>query len=497
MPTTFTLATALSAFLVLGAAAGQETHAQTLPHGNAQPTDTLQTPKPATADTTRNTSHPRASEEHPVDTIQLKSVKELFSRGHLEGHVRNYFMATLNYRSLSDHYANGIGAEVAFKTASFHGFRMGITGLFTYNAFSSNLDHKDPISHKHPKLEMELFDVEDPGNRGDLDRLDALYLEYSSPKLRARIGRFSFTSPIMNPQDTRMKPYSFQGIHVQVPVFRKGQLDVAWLNHFSPRSTVEWFLAEESIGVFPVGVDEEGQPSGYSHHTITKGVAITGLSLPVGHHLKTEIWNYWLDNVANNTYGKAVATVLPKVKVGVEGLYQVQVGDGGNSDARYAYFQDQKQWLAGAMVGFTPEAWNLSVNYLHVGKGGRFLFPREWGREQFFATMPRGRIEGMGNSKLLVVKGKHHWSRTFSTEIAASRAWLPAPSDYRHNKYGSLEYYGWLADVNYTPAKPVLQGLSFRFLYVGRVSPGAAVPLKDYYYNSNFHNFNFVTQLTF
>ncbi|MEJ8803394.1 porin [Pontibacter sp. H249] len=469
MYTKVVLAATLTATLLAGTAAGQDHSISTAAHG-----------APVASDTTR-----------------IQNVKELFTKGEVEGHVRNYFMATWNHRSLSDNYANAIGAEISYKTASLHGFRMGFAGLFTYNLFSSDINRRDPISDKHPKLEQELFNVEDPENRADLDRLDELYLEYQSDWLRARAGRFSFTSPLMNPQDTRMKPYSFQGINVQVPLQESGLLTLAWFDHFSPRSTVEWFKSDESIGIFSAGVNADGNPSGYAHHTKTKGVAVAGLQFRPNSRISIDTWNYWIENISNNSYGRVVAEVIPHIKVGVEALYQFRVGNGGNPEEALAYFPDQKQWLAGSMLAYEPATWHLSLNYLHTAADGRFLFPREWGREQFFATVSRGRIEGTGKSDIMVAKVRRQWSERFSSEAAVAKAWLPTPEDYRFNKYGSTSYLGWVADLNYKPANPVLNGLNFRLLYIGRVSPGTDMPLKDMYYNTNFHNLNFVMQLNF
>ncbi|PVY42247.1 porin [Pontibacter virosus] len=444
--------------------------------------------------TSGHAAHPSSTES---DTVQIRSAKDLFSKGEVEGHVRNYFMATFNHGSLSDNYANAIGAEIGYQTASLHGFRFGFAGLFTYNLFSSNLGERDFIAEKHPKLELELFDIEDPHNKADLDRLDELYLAYNSARLRAKVGRFSFTSPLMNPQDTRMKPYSFQGIKVQVPLQDIGLFTTAWFDHFSPRSTVEWFKAGETIGIFSPGLDEWGNPSAYPHHTQTKGVAVTGLQLNPNKGLQAEAWNYWIENVSNNSYGKAVVEVAPQVKAGMEGLYQFQIGNGGNSENALVYFPNQQQWLVGGMLAYEPQNLHLSLNYLHISGNGRFLFPREWGREQFFATISRGRMEGLGQSDLLVAKARKKWAGNFSSELALAKSWLPAPDDYRYNKYDAMSYWGWVADLNYTPAKPVLDGLSFRLLYIGRTSPDMDIPLKDMYYNTNFNNINFITQLTF
>ena len=65
---------------------------------------------------------------------------------------------------------------------------------------------------------------------------------------------------------------------------------------------------------------------------------------------------------------------------------------------------------------------------------------------------------------------------------------------------GGMLAYGpgsWHLSLNYKPEKPVLDGLHFRLLYVGMVSPGTELPLREVYYNTNCHNLNFVTQLTF
>jgi hypothetical protein len=437
----------------------------------------------------------KRAEKEVHDSVEVHTMKDFFTKGAMHGHVRNFFMATVNHGLLSDHYANAIGAEIGYTTAYYHNFRLGVAGLFTYNTFSSAIDTKDPLTGKYPRLELELFDVENPANRADLDRLDELYLEYRSERLRAKVGRFSFQSPLINPQDGRMKPYTVQGINLQVPL-HSTLLTMAWFDRFSPRSTVNWYRASESIGIYPMGVDAEGARADY-HHTFTRGVAVMGIQTQIDKRLHGEFWNFWIDNVSNNSYGRTILRINPQLRAGVEGLYQFRVGNGGNQEQLHAYFPDQKQWLAGAMLAYEPSHWHLSVNYLHIGSEGRFLFPREWGREQFFATLPRGRMEGLGKTDLLAVKARKEWSKTLYAELALSKAWIPDPTDFRYNKYGFDSYWGWVADFNYKPQHPAVKGLGFRLLYVGRTSPNSTLALPAMFYNTNFHNFNFVTQFTF
>ena len=143
----------------------------------------------------------------------IKSFRSFFAEGKVNGHLRNYFMSTINHKELTNHYANAIGFELAYETAKVKGFSLGIAGLFTFNTFSSELDKLDLVTNKTARLETELFDIEDPANKSDLDRLDELFLRYEHEKFDLLIGRFTFNSPLVNSQDGRMKPYSVQGLN--------------------------------------------------------------------------------------------------------------------------------------------------------------------------------------------------------------------------------------------------------------------------------------------
>src|SRR5690606_9470266 len=160
-------------------------------------------------------------------------------------------------------------------------------------------------------------------------------------------------------------------------------------------------------------------------------------------------------------------------------------------------FPDQRQWLVGGQVAYEPTSWHFSANYLYLGKESRFLFPREFGREQFFATLPRGRLEGLGNATGLTFKVRKNVQKKLTAEAALTKTWLPSAGNFKINKYGATSYWNGLLDLQYTPASEPLQGLSFRLLYLARLSPETELPLEKQFYNTNFHHFNFVTQLTF
>lgn len=106
-------------------------------------------------------------------------------------------------------------------------------------------------------------------------------------------------------------------------------------------------------------------------------------------------------------------------------------------------------------------------------------------------------MEGLGDADLLVAKSKRMVSDKLTVELSLARGWDPPVERYRYNKYGAVSYWSWVSDLHYQPSNPVLKGLSFRLLYIGKVSPNEDMPLKDMYYKTNFHNLNFVTQITF
>ena len=77
-------------------------------------------------------------ERREVDTT-VNSITDYFLHGHINGHIRNYFMTTINNGYLSDHYANATGGSIAYSTASWKGIHFGVKGIFTYNLLSSDL----------------------------------------------------------------------------------------------------------------------------------------------------------------------------------------------------------------------------------------------------------------------------------------------------------------------------------------------------------------------
>lgn len=350
--------------------------------------------------------HAEVSPDSLGKADSVTNLKTFFTQGHFHGHVRSYSMKTVNYKGLSDHYAHAIGAELGYKTAAYKGFSMGLTGLFSFRTMSSDLETPDAIAGKLPRFEIELFDISDPANRTDLDRLDELYLQYKNRFTDVHAGRFSFNSPLLNAQDGRMKPNSVQGIHAAFAPRKDSKVHVALLNGVSPRGTVEWFSLEEGIGEYPTGFLPNGTNAPYRGKTETGYLLLGGLEKNFNKQLQVQLWNYYLQNVMNTAYGRSVWSSHPRWEVGVEALMQNRVGHGGNEEADMAYFSQSGSFLIGSRLRWKPGPLDLSLNYLRITDKGKYLFPREFGREQLFVTVPRSRVEGLAECRLADLKNQ-------------------------------------------------------------------------------------------
>lgn len=447
----------------------------------------------------------RADHERQKKVNQNKqkasSVKDFFGKGHIKGHVRNYIMATANYKSLSDYYANGISGLIDYETANFKGFEIHLSGLFIFNLGSSDFTKTDPLTDGRARYELQLFDVQNPSNKHDLDRLDELYLSYEFHDSYVKLGRLGLYTPLMNMQDTRMKPYVVQGIWTQIEEIKHLKLNLGWFDHASPRSTVEWVSIAESIGVYAMGFNPDGSPSDYREHLESEGVAVAGMTTHFWKPLKLQVWNYWLENISNTAFLQADFRIHREEHdwlFGAQYLTQTVLNQGGNPDPSKRYMQPgQGSHLASFQVGFEKKDWVLTANYLRAFDNGRFVFPREWGREQFYTTVSRGRIEGMGDVQTLMFIFKHHVSGRLTYRIDLGQTNSPPVSDYRLNKYSNLSYQHFNFDIRYN-FDQVLDGLNIRFLYTYKHSlDDFGEELAPYFYNANFHHFNLITNIVF
>ncbi len=398
------------------------------------------------------------------------SILSAFRRGTFSGHFRYFFMATQNKGDLTDYHANAVGGGIKFETGRFKNFQVGISGFFVFNVGSSNLSQPDPTTKQLNRYEVGLFDIEDPANKSDIDRLEELFLRYHFKKASVTFGKQLINTPFINLQDGRMRPTEVEGIWADINPSKKLKLQGGYLYGISPRSTVKWFRVEESIGVYPSGVNPDGTKSAYAGNLESKGILLAGMVYQYTANLRLRFWNQYTENIFNSALAQAdyeyPLSEKSRLVASVQLVKQDAVNRGGHEDPSKSYISKGSKALTfGAMAGWKNDKWEASLNYNRITAKGRYLMPREWGRDPFFTFLPRERNEGLGDVHALVAKLNYRIPvARLSSSVAFGHYELPSVTNYALNKYGLPSYNQLNLDLRYR-FTGLLKGLDAQLLY--------------------------------
>lgn len=449
-----------------------------------------------------NTSFSQLTESQILKK-DTNSVLSAFRNGKTEGHFRYVFMNTNNKSNLTDYYANAAGGGIKFETATFKNFQLGVSGFFAFNIGSSDLTVPDSITNQMNRYEAGLFDIEDPSNKADLDRLEELYIKYHFKKSTITLGKQLLNTPFINLQDGRMRPTVTEGLYGDFNLNKKTKLELGFIYAISPRSTTRWYKMASSIGVYPVGVDINGKKSEYFGNLKSKGVLLTGISQKINDRLKLKIWNQFTENIFNSAliqidYEKKI-TDHSTAYSGFQLIRQDAVNNGGNKDPLKTYIQKgSKAWVISAKTGWGNKNWETNLNYTRITKHGQYLMPREWGRDPFFTFLPRERNEGFGNVHALMGNIQYKIPAIrLKTSVSYGIYKLPAVTDFSMNKYGMPSYNQLNIDIKYK-FSGILNGLETNLLYVYKSKTGNDEGNEKYIFNKvNMSLWNIVVNYQF
>lgn len=436
-------------------------------------------------------------------TEDTMSLLHAFKNGQFHGHFRYFFMATNNDKNLTDYYANAVGGGVRYETARFHGFQFGVSGFYIFNVGSSDFTKLDATTGQSSRYEIGLFDHENPTNGKDIDRLEEFFLKYHFKKTQITFGKQLLNTPFINLQDGRMRPTGVDGIWAESNIIKNTKIEGGWLYSISPRGTVEWFGLGESVGIYPTGVNVDGTKSGYAGNLESKGVAMLGVNTKVNKFLTIQAWEMYAESMFNTAMLQADIEMPIKngSKLFAAGqiIKQNALKDGGNENPAKTYFQkDAKALTFGAKIGWKNKEWETSLSYNRITSDGRYLVPREWGREPFFTFLPRERNEGLGDVNAIMGKINYNMPKArLKTSLAMGYYQLPDVKNYRLNKYGLPSYTQINADVRYT-FNGFLQGLEAQLLIVGKINQGETYNNDRFVINKvNMNLYNFILNYHF
>jgi len=441
--------------------------------------------------------------ERARDKSDTSSLQHFFRNGEFYGHARYYFMATDNDAGLSDYFANAFGMGIGYETGKFKGFQIGISGFFIYNIWSSDLTRPDPLTGVKNRYELGQFDMLDASNKHDMDRLEDLYIKYSFKNSQIKLGKQHIKTPFINPQDGRMRPTLVEGVMFETGILKNTRLEGGWLYGVSPRSTVKWFGIGESMGVFPAGNNTDGTKSGYPENIHSKAVYFAGVTHKIKDGVKLQLWDFHIDNVLNS--GLIQFNTESKIRRGMkftgaaQCIVQSAVGTGGNPDSSKIFVLPGSRSLTyGFRLGLqTRGEWNFQLNYNRITDNGRYLMPREWGRDPFFTFMPRERNEGMADVHAATAVIGKGFNKGFKSELGMGYFALPDVKDAARNKYGMPSYWQVNADIRYL-FSGFLKGLEMQLLYVYKGNANKLAIDKKYTINkTNMSLYNLVVNYHF
>lgn len=413
-----------------------------------------------------------------ADSLREKSkLYEVMKLGELEGRFRQYSMLTVNDGAPSDYHAIAFGGTLGFASRRWHGVQFKLTGGYTFDLGSSDLTVPDPVTGLPNRYEIGLFDVTDPRHTNDLSYLHEFQLNYASRSGRTAVvfGKQEVNTPFLNPQDGRMHPTLFEGLWADHTTGSGTRFMGGWLYRVAPRGTSSWVPVAESMSVYPVGRDVTGKPSGFGEHLRSAGIFAGSVRQPLRQRVAITVWDLFVENVFNTAMAQLdMGAREDRWSLSAMGLYQAAVGQGAHAASDMAYLPAGEESAAmSARLRRVHGRFRWQLNYTRITAHGRYLMPREWGRDPFFTFLPRERNEGLGDVHAatlnLILRDAVKGLRI---EVDGGTYWLPAIGDARLNKYAFPSYAQYVLNIQYQfPGG--WKGLAVQLLYLYKM------PLAD------------------
>tara|TARA_R110002096_G_scaffold162336_1_gene329455 strand:- start:57 stop:1418 length:1362 start_codon:yes stop_codon:yes gene_type:complete len=417
--------------------------------------------------------------------------------------LRSYFMRTSYWEDYKNDYAWGQMARIAFTSKLPHHFQVQAEYLGFLNILSSDLSVFDSRVSNLNRYEVGLFDVNHL-DKTVFGKIGNLHLDYLRDNFQASLGRMEINSPFINAQDGRLSPTYVEGLNWNLRVNPRISFAQHLITGISPRSTGNWFDLGESIGMYPVGRDENGQGSDYSGNTRSDFINILDLkfrlnsasSLILNHTLVNNIYSAYLAQWDKNWE-------LPSSSfqwiTGFQTTIQHGIGNGGNEDIALRYKNPEDfHWILSGRIGIKSEKSLWHINYTKMQGEGRYLSPREWGKDPFYTFIPRERNEGLGQVDALSTYFQHAFPKK-SLQLYSYMGvyFLPDPADATKNKYAMPSYAQANLGLRYNPKK-WMEGLNLHLILMGKTALNQQDLRPAWVYNKvNLFHTNLILNYTF
>jgi hypothetical protein len=401
-------------------------------------------------------------------------------------HFRTFWMNT-NYPSqdFKEDYALGmslnLGAVLRYRDHwKFH------FGYRTFaNVASSDIWNPDPITGQPNRYETGLFDLLDTRDRF-FGKLETFSLEYSNENLGVKVGRMGINTDWINAQDGRLSPTAVEGISAWFVPNQQWRFSVWGIGRMSIRGSSDWLSIGKTVGIYPLGRAVSGKPAQYFGNTSSDWVGIWEVSRKIGSDAKINFSN----TIAQNLYSTYMLSMEKNLKVeqgivifGFQSGFQHGIGEGGNENAELKYKEpEDRNYSLSGRIGWKNSTWTTHLNYTRVGGKGRWLNPREWGKDAWYTFVPRERNEGFQSVGALMAYGEYRFKKAqISIYGQIGIHWLPDTEDAAANKYNFPSYRHLNLGVKYQPKK--IKNLDLHLLLVNKEALGKVSLTQVQVYN--------------
>lgn len=391
-------------------------------------------------------------------------------------HFRTFWMSTTYPSDFKDDFALGSSLNLGTKIKINDPWTIQLGYRVFANLWSSAIAEPDPLTGQSNRYETGLFDLLNPEDRF-FGKFELLNLKYTKDKWGVQLGRFGINTPWINAQDGRLSPTGIEGGHLWVSLPEKWKIDLLGIRQISVRGTSEWLGVGESIGVFPSGRGVDGQKSSYSGETNSDFIGIIEisketkdfgkwyLSQTLVQNVSTTFWFSWDKNLVNQSTTEVWIA-------GFQAGFQQGIGEGGNEEISFRYKNpNDRNGVISARFGYKNKGWLTHLNYSKLWGNGRWLHPREWGKDPWYTFIPRERNEGFESLDALTYLVSYSFPEA-PVEVYGHFGfhWLPSVDDAAANKYAIPGYRQINVGVKYRPDK--LEKSSLHLLLMNKEALG-------------------------
>ena len=387
-------------------------------------------------------------------------------------HFRSFWMSTSYPSDFRDDYALGatlnLGAKIHYREHL--KFQIGYRSFA--NMVSSEISASDPFSGQLNRYETGLFDLLNPQDRF-FGKLETLSIEYTKSKWGVKLGRMGINTDWINAQDGRLSPTAVEGVQFWLAPSSSWKINLHGLTRMSIRGSSSWADIGENVGIYPVGRTVAGKPAQYFGNTVSDWIGIWEIDHRTNvmdlHFSQTLVHNI------SSTYWGRLEKNLPirekeKILLGFQTGFQHGIGSGGNEDPVFQYKDPKDQnWAVSGRVGYSNSRWITHLNYTKVGGKGRWLSPREWGKDAWYTFIPRERNEGFEKVDAIVGYLEYKFPKN-KIDLYAHLGfhYLSDLDDVAGNKYAFPSYRQLNIGAKYKPAK--IKNLDFHLLLMNKES---------------------------